>query len=455
MQRSVIGPENPEETGWESQKPIPLMPYRRQVAISPTLRVNERAKALIAQGHPVIHMGFGESQFPPPDGLVRALAENAGRVEYEKVQGIDDLRQKIAATYNNEPGDHVHPSQVIVAPGSKALLYACINQLRGDVLLPRPSWVSYQPQALYSGKQVFWIDTRFENNYLPTSGDILKTVELARQAGGDPCILILNSPNNPTGAAFSVEQTRDIAELCRELGLTVLSDELYRRIMHPGKMFHSIAQDYPEGTILIGGLSKDVAVGGWRLGWAIVPDSQAGRELIRAVNGLGSEIWSSAPSPVQHAAVYALSNPPEIQDYVTTMGELHGFRTRLLYESLTQMGIRAPEPSGGFYLYLDFSPFRAGLTKQGVGTSEALEAYLLEHLHVAALAGSAFGDVPESLCLRFSTSHLDCPSTERTRALMTEFSVSPDRQAFITPENHPQLFEVIRRFERLTSELRN
>ncbi len=439
--------------GLATEKPIPLKPQTRQRQISPTLRVNEKAKALIAQGHPVIHMGFGESQFPPPDGLVQALAKNAARVEYEKVQGIDTLRQNIVETYARELGYQADPAQVIVAPGSKALLYACINQLCGDVLLPRPSWVSYQPQALYSGKRVFWIDTDFEHHYMPTRQALLKTIEQARQAGGDPRILVLNSPNNPTGAALEPENAKEIGVLCRELGLTVLSDELYRRIMHPGKNFHSIAQDYPEGTILIGGLSKDVGVGGWRLGWGIIPDSEAGKELVRALNGLGSEIWSSAPSPMQYAAVYALSNPPEIQEYIQTTSEFHGFRTRLLYEALIRVGFRVPEPSGGFYVYPDFSPFRAGLNKQNVHTSEALEAYLLEHLHIAGLAGRAFGDDPKNLCLRLSTSHLDCGSSEQIRRLMADFAAASDRATFVTPDNHPQLFEVIHRFERLASDL--
>ncbi len=434
-------------------KNTPLAPAQRQTEISPTLRVNERAKALIAEGQPVIHMGFGESQFPPPDGLVKVLAENAGRVEYEKVQGIDALREKIAETYTRDFGYSVEPAQVIVTPGSKALLYACINQLVGDVLLPRPSWVSYRPQALYSGKRVFWIDTHFENNCMPTGADIRRTVEQAVQAGGDPRILVLNSPNNPTGSVFTPEQSADMAAVCRELGLTVLTDELYRRIMHPDKVFHSIGQDYPEGTILIGGLSKDVAVGGWRLGWGVIPDSGEGRELVRAVNGFGSEIWSSAPSPMQYAAVYALSDNPEIRGYIEMMAELHGRRTRLLYEAVTKAGIRAPEPSGGFYVYMDFSPFRAGLEKLGVSTSEALEAYVLEHLHIAGLAGSAFGDEPENLCLRFSTSHLDCKPAEKAKALMAEFGASTHRETFISPENHPQLFEVIRRFERLAGDL--
>src|SRR5579872_5135830 len=297
-------------------EPLRLAPTTRALVPSPTLEINEAIAARRAAGRDVLHLGFGEASFPLPPKLREALAASATRTSYEPVVGIPALRAAIAGYLGRTRGLDLSAEQVIVAPGSKPLLYALMQVLAGDVLAPAPAWVSYAPQARLAGRRVLIVETDPEDAHRLTPRALDAALVRGRHGGADPRILIVNSPSNPTGGMFAREDVAALAEWARRHGVTILSDEIYAELAHGWRPHISPATFYPEGTIVTGGLSKTYSAGGWRLGYAIAPAGDAGRKLLSAVRALGSEVWSSASAPIQAAAVVAFSADAELEVYV-------------------------------------------------------------------------------------------------------------------------------------------
>jgi aspartate/methionine/tyrosine aminotransferase len=213
---------------------------------------------------------------------------------------------------------------------------------------------------------------------------------------------------------FPREDVEALAEWARRSGVTIVSDEIYAELAHGWRPHLSPFRFYPEGTVVTSGLSKTYSVGGWRLGYAVVPAGNAGRKLLSALRALASEIWSSTSGPIQAAAVVALSPDTELATYVRRSARLHGYTTGRLREALVEMGISCPRPAGAFYLYPDFAPFREALGAQGISSSETLARSLLDEFDIATLPGTAFGDRPEALRLRLATSMLYARPTQAT-----------------------------------------
>jgi aspartate aminotransferase len=231
----------------------------------------------------------------------------------------------------------------------------------------------------------------------------------ARRDGANPRILIVNTPSNPTGSMFDRTDVEALAHWACEEGVTLISDEIYAELAHGWREHVSPASFYPEGCIVTGGLSKAFSAGGWRLGYAALPPTPAGTKTIEALRGLASEIWSSTTTPVQEAALVAYSLDKSIEQYVHRSALVHGYLADRLYTSLADLDVPCPRPAGGFYLYPDFSPWRSTLATMGIKTGSELAHYLLEEWDIASLPGSVFGEPPESLRLRLSTSLLCLP----------------------------------------------
>jgi aspartate/methionine/tyrosine aminotransferase len=378
------------------------------------LEINETIAARRAAGRDVLHLGFGEASFPLPPKLRTALGDSATRASYEPVLGIPALRATIAEYLGRTRALEISAEQVIVAPGSKPLLFALMQVLAGDVMAPAPSWVSYAPQARLAGRRVFIVETDPEDAHRLTPRALDGALAQGRHDGADPRILIVNSPNNPTGGMFAREDVEAVADWARRNAVTILSDEIYAELAHGWRPHISPFLFYPEGTVVTGGLSKTYSVGGWRLGYAVVPAGDAGRILLSALRALASEIWSSTSGPIQAAALVALSPDAELATYVRRSALLHGYTTGRLCQSLVEIGVRCPRPAGGFYLYPDFAPFREALGARDIATSEALARYLLDEFDIATLPGTAFGDSPEALRLRLATSMLYARPTQTT-----------------------------------------
>ena len=391
------------------QSPIQLVSKAQNLTTSATLSVNEAVAKRRAAGLETIHLGFGEASFPLHPLLAKALAEAAKNTAYAPVIGIPRLRQAIAEYLARTRGLAFSSDQIIIAPGSKPLLYALLQVLEGDLLLPVPSWVSYAPQARLAGREVIGVETDPVDCHRLTPHALSQAILKARRDGANPRILIVNTPSNPTGSMFERADVKALALWASEEGMTLISDEIYAELAHGWREHVSPASFYPEGCIVTGGLSKAFSAGGWRLGYAALPSTSAGAKAMVALRSLASEIWSSTTTPVQEAAVVAYSPNESIEQYVHQSALIHGYLTDHLYKSLADLNVPCPRPAGGFYIYPDFSPWRSALATKGITTGTELVQYLLDEWDIATLPGSAFGEPSESLRLRLSTSLLCLP----------------------------------------------
>ena len=420
---------------------------------SATMAVNARINELMAEGHHVFHLGFGETKFPVHPKILAAFREHAAQRSYLPVAGLPELRSQVAHYYRRKFQIQAEAGQVIIGSGSKSLIFAAIQALAGDVILPAPTWVSYDTQAYLAGKAVSWIPTRLADNYCLTPEGFRAGLRAARAAGQSPGILVLNSPGNPTGVVYPAQLLSELANVAREEGLVIVSDEIYALTTY-GEIAHtSMALHYPEGTIVTGGLSKHLSLGGWRLGVAILPPSQFGAELQRYMTAVASSIWTTATAPVQYAALVAYSDDPDIDAYVEACTTIHGYVTNYLYQTLRTLEVPCPKPAGGFYLYPNFTPWRKALAqKHNVHTSQDLAHFLLDEEHIAAMPGSDFGDTPEALSLRLATSYLYALNDEEAESMLDAYHKNLPPFQFLQ-EASPQVIEVGKRLQALVGSL--
>lgn len=415
---------------------IRLTPYFEQLEPSATLHINERVKRLWQEGRTVYHLGFGESRFPVHPLLTAALARHANAKSYLPAAGLWELREAVAAWYSGHLAMPVKPSQVVIGPGSKALIYAAQMALSAPLYLPAPSWVSYAPQAQMLGKTVHWVEGSPDNHY---ALDLKRLEALLAQDASEQKLLIINSPNNPTGGVMDQPLLEQLASLCRQFNVLVISDEIYFRVMHPGETHHSIAHEYPEGSLILGGLSKHLSLGGWRLGVALLPDTESGQKLGDAMAAIASETWSAVAAPLQHAACIAYSGNEQIERYVDRCTRLHATRTGFLYQRLRQMGIDSTPPRGAFYLTVSFDRWAARLHQQGITTSTALADVLLDRYAIAALPAEPFGLPASSLSLRLAASYLDMESDQDAQRLLDLAQSGIDDDTLMSRQHHPNL----------------
>jgi len=388
---------------------------------SATLAVNERLRRLIEAGRPILHLAFGEAGLPVPEAVLDALRSGGPDNGYGPVAGSREARAAAAGWFARRrlPTD---PDQVVLAPGSKALLWALLSVLPGDVVLPAPSWVSYAAQAALAGKRVWSVPIATDGaGGVPDPAALEQTLADAARQGARPGVLVLTLPDNPTGTVPSAGEVRRTVEIAEAHGLSLISDEIYRDLAHePGEVL-SPAELMPERTYVTTGLSKNMALGGWRIGLVRVPDTTTGRAAREAMLGLASEVWSSAPAPMQHVATYVLNEPPEVVEHVASSRRLHRSTAIAAHARLVAAGISCRPPTGGFYLYPDFEPVRPELAEQHVGGGDALATHLLERYEIGVLSGVAFGDQPAALRCRIATSLLyGKTEDERRQALAAE-----------------------------------
>ena len=371
-------------------------------AVSPTLAANEMAARLRAEGREVLHMGFGEAPFPVHPRLAEALARHAGERSYLPVAGLPALREAVADHQARLTGLDWSGHDVLVAPGSKAVLFALQLAVPGDALLPVPSWVSYRPQAEMLGRAIVPVPASAEERGLVIEADALdETVRAARAEGRDPRLLVLNSPSNPTGLVIPDDCLRGIAEVAERHDLVIVSDEIYARLTFDGS-YPTIARYAPDRTVVTTGLSKHLSLGGWRLGVGLVPRALPG--LYAALTTIASETWSCVASPVQHAAVEAYAGHDDVEDHIALQRRIHADVTGHLARGFGAMGVEVATPQGGFYLWPDVP--RRGRAHNLEGSDQLAHA-LLEGEGIATLPGTAFGEAPGAMRLRLSACDYD------------------------------------------------
>ena len=374
------------------------------VPVSATLAANEAMEARRRRGEPVLPLGFGEAGLPAHRMLRAALARASGCNAYGPVAGHAALREA-AAGYWARRGLPTDAGAVICGPGSKALLFGLIAAIGGDIAVTRPSWVSYAAQASLAGRVVHFVPGPAG---VPDAGALARTVAASRAAGRRVRSVVVTLPDNPTGLLAPPAAVRAVCAVAEQHDLVVISDEIYRDLVHdPDAPFTSPAAISPGRTVITTGLSKNLALGGWRLGVARLPGGGLGPALRARLLGIGSEIWSAPAGPVQQAATLAFTEPPALTERVALSRRLHRSVARAFAARFAAAGAAVPAPQAAFYLYPDFSPL-AGvlLTRHGITSDEGLAAILLHKYGVGVLPGSAFGEETGRLRLRVATAML-------------------------------------------------
>ncbi|MDA8150860.1 MAG: pyridoxal phosphate-dependent aminotransferase [Leptospirillum sp.] len=366
---------------------------------SPTLKLASRAREMKAQGIDVRDFTGGEPDFDTPEPIKDAaiLALRSGFTKYTAVGGIPELKAAIIEKFERDQNISYKPSEIVVSSGAKHSLFQIFQALvnPGDhVLLPTPAWVSYPDQILLNGGEVIGVPC------YPANGFRLQPEALLASITPRSRVLVLNSPNNPSGAIIPKEDLLRIAEIVKKHNLIVISDEIYEKIVFDGRETASIASLDPElrdRTVIVNGVSKTYAMTGWRIGYAAGP-----APIIEAVETIQSQTASNPTSIAQKAAVVAIKSA---ETYFTPMLAEYTRRRQMLMESLNAIdGIRMSPPDGAFYAFPDVS----GLLGKRFGDLEIrtvtdLSEFFLAHARVALVPGSAFGS-DHHMRMSFATS---------------------------------------------------
>jgi aspartate aminotransferase len=290
----------------------------------------------------------------------------------------------------------------------------------GDVILPQPIWNSYKPQVILAGKNVIPVPIPAECGGVPEPAALRRAILASRSTGLDPRILVLAVPDNPTGTFASPDLVRQVCGIAREEDLLVVSDEIYRDLVHdPAAAFLSPAEVAPERTIVTSGLSKSLALGGFRIGVARLPAGQYGEWLRDGLISVASELWSTLAGPMQAVAEYAFTEGDDIRSWVRRCARLHGQVARAVHQAVSSAGATCRPPTAGFYVYPDLEPIRPQLARLGVDGCGALQHHLLDKFGIAVLAGQELGDDPAALRFRAATSMLYGPTADLQEAALS------------------------------------
>ncbi len=378
-----------------------LEPRLRGMQPSITLAIQERSREREALGLSIARLGLGQSPFPVPTSVVDALRAAAPEKDYLPVRGLPELCEAVAGYHRRRHAVPRTGGDVLIAPGSKELMFLLQVAFAGELLLPTPTWVSYAPQARIAGRGVRMLPTDVANDYRLAPA----TLDAACRDEPDlPRILVLNYPSNPTGVSYRVDHLAELAEVARRYGIVVLSDEIYGELDFRGEHV-SIVRFLEDATILSGGLSKWCGAGGWRLGTFSFPSRL--RWLLDAMAALASETYSATSAPIQYAAVRAFRGGGDIEDYLDRSRAVLAGLVERTRGALVSAGADVPQPDGAFYLFPGFMGCAEALARRGITDDCTLAERLLTETGVATLPGSSFGIDAAALRLRLALVDFD------------------------------------------------
>ena len=354
---------------------------------SPTLAINAKAKAMTAQGIHVISFGVGEPDFDTPDNIKKAAikAIEGGFTKYTPAGGIDELKDAVIRKFQRDNQLTFKRSEVLISCGGKHSIYNLAQALfdRGqEVIIPAPYWVSYPAIVELADANPVIVETEEKNDFKITAGDLGKAITPRTKA------LIINSPSNPTGTAYTRKDLEEIAEIALSKNLFVISDEIYEKIVYDGFQSVSIAslgEEIKRRTIIVHGVAKTYAMTGWRIGYTAGPE-----EIVAAMTNIQSQSTSNPNSIAQKASVEALLGP---QQEIDRMVSIFAQRRDYIVARLNSMeGVSCYNPAGAFYVFPNFSSYY-GRCYQGkrMTNSSDLAAFFLEVARVAVVPGAEFG----------------------------------------------------------------
>ncbi len=367
---------------------------------SATIAAANKAKELKRSGVKVYEFTLGEPDFVTPRHICEAAkaAMDAGHTHYTPAGGLLEVREAICAACERDTGLKYQPGQVVVSNGAKHSVHNVLAALCGpgdEVIIPAPYWVSYSALVELTGASPVIVETTEESGFCLSAGQFDSAITDRTK------LLLLNSPCNPTGAAYPVASLETLARVAVEREILVMSDEIYDKLIYEGSEFRSFASFGPkvaERTILVNGVSKAYAMTGWRIGWTF-----SSVELAKAMEKLQSQETSNPCSISQFATIAALNGP---QDCVEEMRVEFAKRRNYVVQRLHDIPhITFAEPGGAFYAFFNIAPYygkRLGGGRQ-VHSSNDFCTALLEEAHVALVAGEDFG-APGYVRLSFATS---------------------------------------------------
>jgi aspartate aminotransferase len=370
-----------------------------RIVPSPTLSITATAKSMMAKGIDVVDFASGEPDFDTP-AVVKAAAESAiraGFTKYTPASGIDELKAAVADKLQREQGLRYERSHILISCGAKHTLYNIAEALfeQGDeVIIPSPYWVSYPDQVLLNDATPVFLPTREEDGYAVTRAALERVVTPRTKA------VIVNSPSNPTGAVYDTATLEAIAEIACRHDFTIISDEIYEKLLYDGRRHVSIAalsQEVAARTVVVNGVSKAYAMTGWRIGYAAGP-----KELVAAMSNIQSQSTSNPCSISQKAAVAALR---DAERFTTEMNHEFDRRRQTMVSRLNAIhGIRCPSPAGAFYAFPNVGAL-FGKVAEGkpLATASDLATYLLQEARIAVVPGEPFGS-PDHIRLSYATS---------------------------------------------------
>ncbi|SIT66295.1 pyridoxal phosphate-dependent aminotransferase [Edaphobacillus lindanitolerans] len=361
---------------------------------STTLAITAKAKAMKKDGIDVIGLGAGEPDFNTPENIIEAAYKSMeeGKTKYTPSGGLPELKQAIINKMQRDHGLTYSPSEVIVGVGAKHVLYTLFQVILdpGDeVVIPIPYWVSYPEQVKLAGGKPVFIEGTVDTDFKVSAQQLRSAITDRTKA------FILNSPSNPSGMIYTEEELKELASVCKEADIWIISDEIYEKLLYGGATHTSVAQlsgDAKERTIVINGVSKSHSMTGWRIGYACGDE-----RVIKPMTDLASHSTSNPATPSQYAAIEAYEGP---QDAVEMMRKDFGERLEAVYPLLAEVpGFRLLKPQGAFYLLPDVTE---AVRKTGFGNTDEFAKALLEEANVAVIPGSGFG-APDTIRLSYAT----------------------------------------------------
>ena len=364
-----------------------------------TLAITAKAKELKGAGVDVVSFGAGEPDFTTPKNIMEAAIKSMeeGKTKYTPTSGIIELREAICKKLKEDNNLHYNSNQIIVSTGAKQCLadaFMAILNPGDEVIVPIPYWVSYPELIKLADGMPVFVEGKEENDYKYTLESLNKVVNNNTKA------IIINSPNNPTGTVYSIEELKEIAEFAKKHDLIIISDEIYEKLIYDGKKHVSVAslsEDAYNRTIVINGFSKSYAMTGWRLGYAA-----GNAEVIKLMTSVQSHVTSNANSIAQYAGVEALNGPKdEIEKMVGKFEE----RRNLMIDRIKNItGLSVIRPEGAFYVMINLENYLGkSINENVINNSVDFSRELLEHEKVAVIPGSAFG-LDKYIRLSYATS---------------------------------------------------
>lgn len=348
---------------------------------SPTLKVTQRVNELKAMGVKVLSFGAGEPDFDTPVYIKEAAIEalNNGKTRYTTASGIPELKDAVIQKIENDNGLKGYTRKnILISSGAKHALWNAVFTILNpddEAIVFSPYWVSYTEQIKTAEAKPVIVPCHAENHFEPRMEDIEAAVTAKTR------LILLNTPNNPTGAVYTKKFIKELAKFCRERSIWIISDEIYEKLIYDNKKHYSVAKYLPEKTILINGVSKAYAMTGWRIGYVAGPEW-----IIKKMAMLQGQITSCPNSIAQYASLAAIKGDGSDIEYMRTAFEQ---RRDYMVDRLNAIpGIHCKKPAGAFYVFPEISE---ALERLGMSGADELIEYLLEKSRVAAVSGTAFG----------------------------------------------------------------